>query len=270
MKKKRKIGQDILGLILGLYALICLLPMVLVVIVSFTDDKYLARNGFSFFPKQFSLAGWKYVFTFGRQLLVSYRVTIFITVVGTLFALAVMSMFAYALSRKCFELRKFFTVVMLITMLFGGGTFSSYIINTRWYGLKDSLLILMLPGISTMNVVIFRTYIQNSIPEALIDSAKIDGAGEFTTYLKIILPCMKPSLASVGFMHAMGLWNSWQQAYMYITSASKTPLQLLLIRIEKNIQFLLENEGAGMMVETDLMKNLPYQSGRMAVLLTAL
>ncbi len=267
-KKKIPVGQYILACVLGAYALACLLPLVLTIIVSFTDDSYLMKNGFSFFPDKLSLDGWKYVFSYGDQLVTSYMVTIFITVVGTLFSLAVMSMFAYALSRKCFELRNVFAVVMLITMLFSGGTLSNYIVKTRYYGLKDSIWVLILPGITTMYVIILRTYIQSSIPEALIDAAKIDGAGEFRTFWNIVLPCMKPAIASVGFMTAINYWNDWNRAFMYITSASKTPLQLLLIRIEKNIAFLLENTR----VESTsaALKDLPYQSGRMAIMLFAL
>lgn len=268
---KKRWGQRILGIVLGVYALCCLLPLILIVIVSFTDDKYLAKTGFSFFPEKWSLAGWKYVLDFGDQLWVSYGVTIFITVAGTVLGLAVMSMFAYALSRRCFMLRNALSIMMLITMLFSGGTLSEYIVNTRYYGMKDNLLVLILPtAISTMYVIILRTYIQTSIPEALIDSAKIDGAGEFRTYLEIILPVMKPSLASVGFMQAINLWNGWQGAYMYISSASKTPLQLLLIRIEKSIEYLLQNDGTGPEVYVDAIADLPQQSGRMAILLTAL
>ncbi len=267
-KKKIPVGQYILAFVLGAYALACLLPLVLTVIVSFTDDTYLMKNGFSFFPDKFSLAGWKYVFSYGDQLVTSYLVTIFITVVGTLFSLVVMSMFAYALSRKCFELRNVFAIIMLITMLFSGGTLSNYIVKTRYYGLKDNIWVLILPGITTMYVIILRTYIQGSIPEALIDAAKIDGAGEFRTFWNIVLPCMKPAIASVGFMTAINYWNDWNRAFMYITSASKTPLQLLLIRIEKNIAFLLENTRVE--ATSAALNDLPFQSGRMAIMLFAL
>ena len=269
-KKKIKMGQWILCFVLGAYALACLLPLVLTVIVSFTDDKYLMKHGFSFFPEEWSLAGWNYVLKFGEQLVVSYGVTIFITVVGTVFSLVVMSMFAYTLTRRCFELRKWYAIVMLIPMMFSGGQLSSYIINTRYYGLKDSIWALILPGITTMYIIILRTYIQGSIPEALVDSAKIDGAGEFRTFWNIILPCMKPVIASVGFMMAISYWNDWGRAFIYISSAKKTPLQLLLIRIEKSIAYLLENTNPEVEGYSDAMRNLPYQSGRMAIMLFAL
>lgn len=270
--KKVGLGQWILGLVLFLYTIICLLPVILVVIVSFSSDESINKNGFSFFPQQWSLKAWEYVGSFGRQLVNSYAVTILITVGGTVLGLVIMSMFAYTLSRKNFELRGFLSVMMLITMLFSGGLLSSYLVNTTMYHLKDNLLVLILPGtMNVMNVIILRTYIQSNIPDALIESAKIDGARERTIFWKIAAPMMKPALACVGFMMAVGYWNEWQGAMIYITSPSKTPLQLLLVRIENNINFLMQNAGN---VPTDvyasMSQNIPQNSGRMAILLTVL
>ena len=139
------------------------------------------------------------------------------------------------------------------------------------YGLKDRLWALILPGIATMNIIIMRTYIQGTITESLVESAKIDGAGEFRIFWQIVFPLMKPTLAAVGFRLAVNKWNDWQKAYLYIDSADKAPLQLLLIRIEKNIDFLLNNAGELSAEEyAELSRNMPQESGRMAILLTAL
>ena len=269
--KKAGVGQWVLGILLGVYALACLLPVVLVVIVSFSSDASISTKGFSFFPVEWSLKAWQYVGSFGNQLIMSYGVTLLVTVGGTLFGLAVMSMFAYTLSRKCFALRKYLSVFMLITMLFSGGQLSSYIINTSMFHLRDTIASLILPGIATMYVIILRTYIQTNVPDSLIESATIDGASEFRTYLQIVLPVMVPALASVGFMLAVGYWNDWQRAFLYITSPSKTPLQLLLIRIEKTVDFLLQNANEMSPEEyAELSANLPRETGRMAILLVAL
>ena len=255
--KKAGVGQWVLGILLGVYALACLLPVVLVVIVSFSSDASISAKGFSFFPAEWSLKAWQYVGSFGNQLLMSYGVTILVTVGGTLFGLAVMSMFAYTLSRKCFALRKYLSVFMLITMLFSGGQLSSYIINTSMFHLRDTIASLILPGIATMYVIILRTYIQTNVPDSLIESATIDGASEFRTYLQIVL--------------AVGYWNDWQRAFLYITSPGKTPLQLLLIRIEKTVDFLLQNANEMSPEEyAELSANLPRETGRMAILLVAL
>lgn len=269
--KKISIGQVILTLVLGLYALVCFLPVVLVVVASFTSDDYIQKNGFTLFPTELSLNAWEYVAGYGNQLLMSYGVTIFVTVAGTALSLIVMAMFSYALSRKSFQLRNFLAMFMLFTMLFSGGRLSSYIIETSVYGLRDSLLALIFPGITAMNIIIMRTYIQTNISDSLVESAKLDGAGEIRTFWQIVFPMMKPTVASVGFMQAVTYWNDWQKAFMYISSPEKTPLQLLLIRIEKNITFLLENQADIPAAEyAELMNSLPQESGRMAILLTAI
>ena len=270
-KKKVRMGQYILTAVMGLYALICLAPIVLIIVVSFSSDESIKNKGFSFFPESWSLDAWEYVFGFGRQLVVSYGVTIFITIVGTAFGLIIMSMFAYTLSRSNFMLRKYLAMMMLFTMLFSGGQLATYMVETTMYGLKDSLWALILPGITTMNIIIMRTYIQGTITESLIESAKIDGAGEFRIFCQIVFPLMKPTLAAVGFRLAVERWNDWQKAYLYITSPEKTPLQLLLVRIEKNIDFVLNNVGELSPQEyAELSQNMPQESGRMAILLAAL
>lgn len=272
MEKKRVgIGQKILLLILSLCTLICLMPMLLVIIISFTDDAGITVNGFSYFPEKLSLKGYEYVLGYGTQIIDSYKVTVFITVIGTVLALLVMSMFAYALSRKSFLIRKYLAVFMLIPMFFSGGQLASYMINTTVYGLKDSLAVLILPMcVSTMNIIILRTYIQNNVPDSLIEAAKIDGAGDFRIYWQIVLPIMPPVLAAIGFMVAVGYWNEWQGALIYIESSSKTPLQLLLVRIENNINFLLTAKNMGSTEMAAIMKEIPQESGRMAILMTVL
>lgn len=264
-KKKVGIGQYILALLLTLYTLFCLLPVVLVVIIAFTDEETMATNGFSFFPKKLSLEGMKFVFTYARQVFISYGVTIFVTVVGTFIGLLIMSLFAFALSRKDFRIRRFFSILLLIPMLFSGGQLASYLVFTNMYHLKDSLWLLILPlSVSTMNVIILRTYIQTSIPEELMDSSRIDGAGEYRTFFQIVLPLMKPVLASVGFMMATMFWNDWQNALLYITTDSKNPLQLLLVRIQRNIEFLLNNNNITSSALAAVQNNMPQYSAIMS------
>lgn len=270
MKKKRAAtGQYILAAVLCAVAVAFVLPVILVLIASFTSEASLAANGFSFFPEEWSLEAWEYVFKLGKQLIVSYGVTIFITVVGTASELLICSMFAYALSRKQFGLRKSLTVMLIFTMLFNGGQLSNYIVNSSLYHLKDTLLILCIPPIQAMTVIMMRSYIEGNITDALIESAKIDGAGEFRIYAQICLPLMPPMLASLGFMAAIRYWNDWQKAYMYISSPSKTPLQLLLIRIEKNME-ILTNSNISSEAAHALASSIPMESTRMAMLFAVL
>ncbi len=270
-REKKGIGQVILGFCLLLYTLFCALPVVLVIISAFTDEASINANGFSFFPEKWSMAGMNSVLRYGQQLLVSYGVTIFITVAGTALGLLVMSMFAYSISRKDFKLSRFLSVFLLIPMLFNGGTLSGYIVFTSYYHLKDSLWLLILPlCVSTMNVIILRTYIVNSIPSELMEAAKIDGAGEYRTFFQITLPLLKPSLAAVGFMMATAYWNDWQNALLYITSNNKKPLQLLLVNIQKSIEFLLNNSNVPASARAAMGGNIPQYSSTMATVLVVI
>lgn len=270
-RQRKGVGQYILGFFLLLYTLFCALPILLVFIAAFTDEKAITQNGFSYFPEKWSLDGINSVLRYGKQLIVSYGVTIFITVVGTLVGLLIMSMFAYAISRPDFRLSKFLSIYLLIPMLFSGGQLSCYIIFTTYYNLKDSLLLLILPlCVTTMNVIILRTYIANSIPAELMEAAKIDGAGEYRTFFQITLPLLKPSMAAVGFMMATTYWNDWQNALLYIKSDSKKPLQLLLVNIQKSIEFLLNNANVPASARAAMGGTIPQYSATMATVIVVI
>ena len=264
-------GQYVLAFILLLYTLFCAIPVLLVFVAAFTDEKYIVQNGFSLFPKVLSTSGFTTVMRYGKQLAVSYGITIFVTVAGTFLGLLIMSMFAYSISRKDFRLSRFLAIYLLIPMLFNGGQLSGYIVFTSYYHLKDSLWLLILPlCTSTMNVIILRTYIANSIPDELMEAAKIDGAGEYRTFFQICLPLMKPSLAAVGFMMATAYWNDWQNALLYITSDNKKPLQLLLINIQKSIEFLLNNNNVPAAARAAMGGTIPQYSATMATVVVVI
>ena len=270
-KEKKGLGQYILGFCLLLYTLFCALPVILVFVAAFTDEKYITQHGFSFFPEKWSMAGMNAVLRYGKQLARSYAVTIGITVIGTLVGLLIMSMFAYSISRPDFRLSKFLSVYLLIPMLFNGGQLAGYIVFTSYYNLKDSYALLVFPlMVTTMNVIILRTYIANSIPAELMEAAKIDGAGEYRTFFQITLPLLKPSLAAVGFMMATAYWNDWQNALMYIVSDEKKPLQLLLVNIQKSIEFLLNNNNVPASVRAAMGGGIPQYSSTMATVIVVI
>ena len=270
-QEKKGVGQLILGFFLLLYTLFCGLPILLVIIAAFTDEMSINQNGFSFFPEKWSMAGMNSVLRYGQQLATSYGITIFITVAGTFLGLLLMSMYAYSISRPDFRLSKFLSIFLLIPMLFNGGQLAGYIVFTSYYNLKDSLWLLILPlCVTTMNVIILRTYIANSIPAELMEAAKIDGAGEYRTFFQITLPLLKPSLAAVGFMMATAYWNDWQNALLYITTDSKKPLQLLLVNIQKSIEFLLNNSNVPSSVRAAMGGTIPQYSATMATVLVVI
>ena len=269
--ERKGIGQYILGFFLLLYTLFCALPIWLVFAAAFSDEKAITQHGFKFWPEKFSMSGINAVLRYGEQLVKSYGVTIFVTVFGTFLGLLIMSMYAYSISRPDFRLSKFLSFFLLIPMLFNGGQLSGYIVFTGMYHLKDSLWLLILPlCVTTMNVIILRTYIANSIPGELMEAAKIDGAGEYRTFFQITLPLLKPSLAAVGFMMATAYWNDWQNALLYITSDNKKPLQLLLVNIQKSIEFLLNNSNVPASARAAMGGSIPQYSATMATVLVVI
>lgn len=270
-QKKITAGQVILTIILLFVTLLCALPVLLIFISAFTDEQVLATTGFTFFPSKMSMNGFNAVLRYGKQLFVSYGVTIFITVSGTLIGLLVMAMYAHCMTIRDFPLKKFLSVWAMIPMLFSGGQLSTYIIYTSVYHLRDNLILLILPMcVSTMDIIILRTYIQTSIPMDLMDSARIDGAGEYRTFFQIVLPLMKPSLAAVGFMMATAYWNDWQNALLFITSDSKKPLQLLLINIQKSIETLLSVRNIPSSALSAMQGSIPQYSATMATVVVVI
>ncbi len=273
MTKKRKpltLGWIVLYFILGAFALCCFLPILLVLIVSFSSEASIALKGFSFFPSEWSLNGYRYMLTFIGQIGRGYLVTIFETIVGTFWTIALCGMFGYVLSRKTFQLRGFLSIFLLITMLFHGGGLADYIVRSNMYHLRNNLLVLILPGVTAYTCIVMRTFIQSNVPDSLIESAKIDGAGEFYTFVRIVVPLIKPVCAAMGFMQAVSHWNSWYNAYLYITNPKYSTLQLILIRIEKNIEYLTNNEMLLTPDELLLLKDLPTASIRMAILMVTM
>jgi len=260
-------GQILLRIIIGLMALVCAMPVLLIVIVAFTSEASIAENGFSYFPEKWSLEAFEYILKFADQLVRAYGVTIFETIFGSFLTVFITGMFAYVLSQKDFKLNKYLTKFVVFTTLFSGGMLGAYLINTNVYGLKNSILILILPScVTAWNTIVMRTFVRSNVPQSLIESAAIDGAGEIYTYFRIAMPIMIPVMASIGFRSAVTHWNEWQTAYLYLDNEKLSTLQLVLIRIEKDIDFLRKNTGALSTEDILALKDVPSESARMAIL----
>ncbi len=211
----------ILNLIFSIWSLACILPLLLVVIVSFSSEQSIFQNGYSFFPSEWSLDAYRFFFKLGDQLVRSYGITIFVTVVGTLFSLFITAMFAYVLSRSDYAYNRLFTVLMLFTMLFNGGIVATYMVNTQMLGLGDSVWALILPmSLNAFYVIILRTFYKG-IPLEIIEAARIDGASEFKTFFRIVLPLEKPGLATIGMFTMISYWNDWFLGMLYIVDQKK-------------------------------------------------
>ncbi|MDD2502831.1 MAG: carbohydrate ABC transporter permease [Clostridia bacterium] len=277
MAAKRKFNQISAGwnvsisAILILVSLLIVLPLILVVIISFTSADSIVMNGYSFFPSEYSLAAYKNLAKTGTQILNSYKVTIFYSFVGTFLSLFVMSMFAYVLAQKRFPLRRFLTVFTFITMLFSGGLVPSYILNVRYLHLDNTIWVLILPGlVNAFHIIILRTFIQTSIPDSLFEAAIIDGATDYSIYFRIVLPLSKAGLATIGLFGLVGRWNNWFTGMLYIDNPKLVPLQTLLQKIQRNIEFIKSNaEFADTQAGLELLRSMPTESTRMAITVIA-
>lgn len=259
----------IMNILAGLFALICVFPFVFVVIISFTDEKALARDGYRLIPKEWSLAAYQFVWQSGDTLLRAYGVTILVTVLGTIISLILMSLYAYAISRKSFRYRRFFSIFAILTMLFNGGMIPTYMVVSQLLGLKDTIWALVLPlAMNAFYIMILRTFYSTSVPDAVIESAKIDGAGEFYTFMKIVIPLSLPGLATIGLFSTLGYWNDWFNALLYIYNPNLVPLQSMLMRIESSIQFIQQN-SANSSMSLAAMQSIPQDTSRMAMVVLA-
>lgn len=264
-----KAWNAIFNLAAGLFAFLCVFPFLFLVILSFTDETTLAKNGYALLPAKWSLEGYKYVFQSGDMLLRSYGVTILVTVVGTLVSLFLITLYAYAISRKSFKYRNFFSFFAFFTMLFNGGLVPTYIVVTQFLGLKDTLAALILPlAMNAFYIMILRTFFTTSVPDAIIESGKIDGAGEILIFWKLVLPLALPGLATIALFSTLGYWNDWFNALLYIDNPNLVPLQSMLMRIESSMQFIMSNsQNSSLSMES--MRNMPQDTSRMAMVVLA-
>lgn len=258
-------GADrILNLIFTLWALTCVLPLLLVVIVSFSSEQSIFQNGYTFFPSEWSLDAYRFFFRLGDQLVRSYGITIFVTAAGTLFSLAITAMFAYVLSRSDYAYNRIFTLLMLFTMLFNGGIVASYMVNTQLLGLGDSLGALIFPmSLNAFYVIVLRTFYKG-IPMEIIEAARIDGAGEIKTFFRVVIPLSKPGLATIGMFTTIAYWNDWFLGMLYIVDQKKYPVQTLLWSMQNSLEFMKQS-SANALEYAEMAANAPTDSGRMAL-----
>ncbi|MFC4698364.1 carbohydrate ABC transporter permease [Enterococcus aquimarinus] len=260
----------IFKILLVLFAISCIFPFLFVVIISLTDEKSLALNGYQLWPKEWSMEAYRFIFGEGSQLITSLGVTLMITVIGTIIAVFMTGTYAYVLSRNSFPFRKFFTFYLFFTMLFAGGLVPSYLVMTKFLGLKNTIWALILPlAFSPYNVIVLRTFFKKSIPESIIESAKMDGASEMRVFFQIVLPLALPGVATIGLFASLGYWNDWFNALLYIDNNQLLPLQYLLMKIQNTIDYMARNTDMTLAQQQSIQNSLPQESIRMAMVVVA-
>lgn len=245
-KKKTEPATVLAHIVFVILSICCIIPMILVVVISFTSSQSITDVGYTLFPEEWSLAAYEFIFKDAKLLINSYGVTIFNTVVGSSVGLILSSMMAYALARRTYKFRTFFSFIVFFTMIFSAGLIPQYIVYTSAYHLRDSLWAVILPSLVTgWNVILLRTFFYD-LPEEVLESGAMDGCSEFGLYWRIAMPMMKPGLATVGLILVLGLWNEWYRTMIYIDSSSKFDLQYMLYRLLKNAEALQIDAQAGL------------------------
>lgn len=236
--KKYSLGNFLIGLFITLFSLLCLLPMILTVMVSISDEAAILRNGYSFFPEKFSLYAYKLIFSGGSSVITGYLISIFVTVVGTLLAVLITGLAAYTLANKNVAYRGALGMYFFIPMVFGSGIVPWYLICMN-LGLRDNIFALIVPNLlfNTFNLFLVRNFM-SGLPDSLRESATLDGANDAVIAFRIYFPLTVPALATVGLFYGLAYWNDWWNAVMLVDNKSLYPIQYLLLQLKSQINML--------------------------------
>lgn len=251
-------------LIFIVLCLVCIVPLILLVVVSLTGNDEVVRNGYRFWPERFSLDAYRYLFIQQSVIVRAYLNTIFVTVVGTVASLLVVSLYAYPISRPDFRYKGTFTFLAFFTLLFSGGLVPFYMVVTQVLDLKNTLAALILPYcFNAFNVLILRTYFATSVPFAVIESAKLDGAGEFRVFFTMVMRLSLPGLATIGLFTTILYWNDYYLPLLFITEDKNITVQYLMYRVQAQINYLAQ--ASSLVVQSNLAVRPPSESARMAL-----
>lgn len=250
-----------------LCALAAVIPLIFCIIISFTHKDSLNKIGFSFFPEKWSLAAYASIWDIKETVVRAFFVSVFVTVVGTVVGLLLNATMGYVLSRQSFKLRKLYTWIVFIPMIFNGGMVASYLIITKSLRLNNTVWALILPlAVTSFYVIILRTFFTTTVPDSLIESGKIDGASQMRIFFQIVLPISLPALATIGLFLSFAYWNDWFNALMYIDNEKLYPLQFVLMKIEQTLTFLMGAQNMDPSARL-VFQNMPAEAFRMALVI---
>jgi len=263
MRKKSFIGQVILTVILSCLAALVIIPFLILVGVSFSEEKDILANGYKLIPENFSLVAYRYVLKNPAQILQAYKVTTLFSLATTVLSLLFMSLLAYPLSRSDLPGRNVINFLIFFTMLFNGGLVPTYLLNTKYLHIDDSMWIYILPSlVSVWNVFMLRTFFKG-LPDSIVEAAMIDGASQTRTLFGIVIPLSKPVIATVALLTFLAKWNSWFESMLYIKNQELVSLQYFLQRIMRNIQLMKESSESGIQLQAST--EIPGETARMAM-----
>ena len=255
-------GFNVLFILLSAMAII---PVIFVFIISISSEQSIREVGYSFLPSSLSNSAYMFLWNERGTILQALLISVVVTVGGTLLGLALTTTMGYVLSRPAFKLKGFYTWVVFIPMIFNGGMVASYVVNANILGLKNTLWALIMPlAVSSFNIIVCKTFFRSTIPDSIIESAKIDGASQLRIFGMIVLPISKPVLATIGLFLTFGYWNDWFQSSLYISNANLVSLQALLNNMMKSLDYIARNPSAGLSLQ-QYRNQMPSESVRMAI-----
>ena len=266
MTKSEKRYQIVITIIVLLLVVATICPFVLLFMSSISSESSLIRNGYQFWPKEFSLNAYKYITRNADTIIRAYGLTILTTVVGTFLCLFLTITLAYPLSRKNLKGRRVILLLILLTMLFHGGVVPSYILWVKYLHIKNTFWALVLPNLllNSFHLILMKNYFENSIPQQIIEAAQIDGAGHLAVLWHVILPMGKPIIATIMMFTILTYWNDWVNPLYFVSDSKMWSLQILLENIMNNIQFLVKNSKVAAQIGLSV-SSLPSVSVRMAI-----
>ncbi|MBQ6233076.1 MAG: carbohydrate ABC transporter permease [Clostridia bacterium] len=267
IKDPSKMGFSVIkGVFLTILSLLCVLPFVVIVSGSFTSNQEIIRNGFSLFPRDFTVEAYKTIFKTPEDILQAYKMNVYYTGIGTVLGLIVITLTAYVISRKEFKYRNTVSFLIYFTTIFGGGMIPWYLMYANVLNLRGTTLAIWFPALITpFLVILMRTFITGSVPDAVVESAKIDGAGHWRIFWQIVLPVLGPGLATVGLFQALGYWNDWYRSSMFSTSSKTWSLQFYLYDLVNSTQAMRQMAQYANVNTADL----PTQSVKLAMSVVA-
>ena len=262
-----KVFMVVIYMIVGVFAFACLYPLLLTLMTSITDEQALIRNGYQMFPEKYSFAAYRMIIdTMGSKVLGAYKITIFVTVVGTALSLLVTASVGYVVSVKDFKQRNIINMLLYIPMVFSAGLLPWYLVCTKYYHLTNTIWALILPPcLNVFNVFLMRNFFA-SLPQAVFESARMDGAGHFRIFAQIAIPMAQVGIITVGRMYALSYWNDYYNALMFIRKSNMYPMQYYLYNILSNIQFAARQSQT----RTNYNIAIPSETIKMAIIIVTI
>ena len=255
----------IFNMIFLLLALAAIVPFVLVLMISISNEEMIRLYGYHLIPKKFSLDAYRFLWNERNTMLQSLGISLANTVIGTLISVVLTTSMGYVLSRPQYRLKGFLTYMIFIPMIFSGGMVASFVVNVNILHLRDTIWSMILPLLlSSFNIVICRSFFKSTIPESVIESAHIDGASQLRIYSGIVMPLSTPVIATMGLFSCFGYWNDWFQASLYISNPKLIPLQTMLMKLQADIDYIASNPAAGVSLQ-QYIANMPTNGVRMAI-----